>query len=58
MCAMTRSGHVVLYSESWCSCLYVNLDLRRRRVFGDVGEEPAKGGGDDMLNVKSRLPVH
>ena len=58
MCAMTRSGHVVLYKESWCSCLYVNLDLRFRRVLGDVGEDPANGGGDDMLNVKGRLLVH
>lgn len=36
----------------------MNLDLRFLRVLGDVGEDPANGGGDDMLNVKGRLLVH
>lgn len=33
----------------------MNFDLRRRRVFGEVGEEAANDGGDDMLDVNSRF---
>lgn len=50
MCAITRSGHAVLDNDSCVRCLWVNCDFLRRLVFGEIGEDAKKGGGEDMVN--------